>query len=112
MLVFPAVFTLLAGLVHLGFVDRFSVRKVSTLDTSQQVRAPVRDVEEQMIATSDSRLGTSSAAEAVAGPNDDPVEAAGSSLPADPQRILVSRHSAEVAEIWPGSPWSAFRRRW
>lgn len=78
------VLTLLGALVYLGFTDRGSVQNASTTSATQQAETPVANAEEQTTATSIPALGTSSASEDGAAPNDDAARTDGSSLPTDP----------------------------
>lgn len=82
--VLTVVVALFGALVYLGFTDRASVRNASTTSATQQAETPVADAVEQTTATSIPALGTSSASEDVAAPNDDAAKTDGSSLPTDP----------------------------
>lgn len=78
------VISLLGVLVYQGFTDRGSVQNASTTSATQQAETPVANAEEQTTATSIPALGTSSASEDGAAPNDDAAKTDGSSLPTDP----------------------------
>lgn len=78
------VISLLGVLVYQGFMDRGSVQNASTTSATQQAETPVANAEEQTTATSIPALGTSSASEDGAAPNDDAAKTDGSSLPTDP----------------------------
>lgn len=78
------VISLLGVLVYQGFTDRGSVQNASTTSATQQAETPVANAEEQTTATSIPALGTSSASEDGAAPNDDAARTDGSSLPTDP----------------------------
>ena len=78
------VISLLGVRVYQGFTDRGSVQNASTTSATQQAETPVANAEEQTTATSIPALGTSSASEDGAAPNDDAARTDGSSLPTDP----------------------------
>ena len=78
------VLSFLGVLVYLGYTDRASLQNASTTSATQQAETQVADAEEQTTATSIPALGTSSASEDGAAPNDDTAKTDGSSLPTDP----------------------------